>query len=111
MAIHKSAIKRDRQSKVQRLRNAAYKTRAKNAVKELRLAIANKKIEDAKLSLNKAISTLQKVQSKGAIHKSTASRKISRLTLQVNKLATLITEGNKEEKSGSPKQDPPSNQS
>ena len=111
MANHKSAIKRDRQSKVQRLRNAGYKTMAKNAVKELRLAIANKKIEDANLSLNKAVSTLQKVQSKGVLHKNTASRKISRLTLQINKLATMSVEGNKEEKSDSPKQDPPSNQS
>ncbi len=103
VAIHKSAIKRDRQSKVQRLRNAGYKTMAKNAVKELRLAIANKKIEDANLSLNKAVSTLQKVQSKGVLHKNTASRKISRLTRQINKLATMSAEGNKEEKSDSPK--------
>ena len=111
MANHKSAIKRDRQSKVQRLRNAGYKTMAKNAVKEVRLAIANKKIEDVNLSLNKAISTLQKVQSKGVLHKNTASRKISRLAHQVNKLATISAEENKEEKSGSPKQGPPSNQS
>jgi len=111
VANHKSAIKRDRQSKVQRLRNAGYKTMAKNAVKELRLAIANKKIEDASLSLNKAISTLQKVQSKGALHKNTASRKISRLTRQVNKLVIVSAEENIEEKLGSPKQDPPSSQS
>ena len=95
MANHKSAIKRDRQSKVQRLRNAGYKTMAKNAVKELRLAIANKKIEDANLSLTKAISTLQKVQSKGALHKNTASRKISRLTRQVNKLSIVSAEETK----------------
>ena len=111
MANHKSAIKRDRQSKVQRLRNAGYKTRAKNVVKELKLAIANKNIEEASISLNKAISTLQKVQSKGAIHSNTASRKISRLTRQVNKLVTVSTQENKEEKSDSPKQDLPSNQS
>jgi len=111
VANHKSAIKRDRQSKVQRLRNASYKTMAKNAVKELRLSITNKKIEDANLSLNKAISTLQKVQSKGALHKNTASRKISRLTRQVNKLAIVSAEESKGEKLGSPKQDPPSSQS
>ena len=103
MAIHKSAIKRDRQSKVRRLRNMAYKTMAKKAIKDVRLAIANKKIEDAKLSLNKATSILQKVQSKGTIHKNTASRKISRLTLQVNNLAAISSEGNKDEKSVPPK--------
>ena len=111
MANHKSAIKRDRQSKAQRLRNTRSKTMAKNAVKELRLTIANKKIEGANLSLNKVISTLQKVQSKGAIHKNTASRKISRLTRQVNKFATANAEGNKEEKPSSLKQDLPLNQS
>ena len=111
MANHKSAIKRDRQSKVQRLRNAGYKTMAKNAVKDLRLAIDNKKIEDANLSLNKVISTLQKVQSKGALHKNTVSRKISRLTRQVNKLANVSAEESKEEKLGSPKPDLPSSQS
>jgi small subunit ribosomal protein S20 len=110
VATHKSAIKRDRQSKVRRLRNMAYKTKAKNAIKEVRLAIANKRIEDAKLSLNKTISILQKVQSKGVIHKNTASRKISRLTIQVNKLAAMSSGGNIVEKPDSPKQDHPSNQ-
>ena len=110
MATHKSAVNRDRQSKAQRLRNMAYKTRAKNTIKEVRLAIANKKIEDARLSLNKAISILEKIQSKGVIHKNTAGRKISRLTLQVNKLANMSSQGNKDEKSGPPKQDRPSHQ-
>lgn len=110
MATHKSAIKRDRQSKAQRLRNIAYKTKARTAIKEVRLAIGDKKIEDARLSLIKATSVLQKIQSKGVIHKNTASRKISRLALQVNKLPTVSSQGNKDEKSAPPKQDRPSNQ-
>lgn len=110
MATHKSAIKRHRQDNAKRLRNMAYKTRAKHAIKEVRLAIANNKIEDAKLSLHKAISVLQTIQSKGTIHKNTASRKISRLARQVNKLANIDSEGNKAEKQGPPKQDRPSSQ-
>lgn len=110
MAIHKSAIKRDRQSKGRRLRNIAYKTKAKTAIKEVRLAIGDKKIEDARLSLIKATSALQRIQSKGVIHKNTASRKISRLTLQVNKLGAMSSPENKGEKSGPPKQDRPSHQ-
>jgi len=110
VATHKSAIKRDRQSKGRRLRNMAYKTKAKTAIKEVRLAIADKKIEDASLFLRKATSALQRIQSKGVIHKNTASRKISRLTLQVNKLAAMSSPGNKGEKSGPPKQDRPSHQ-
>jgi len=112
VAIHKSAIKRDRQNKAQRLRNLAYRTRAKKAIKGVRLTITNKKVEDAKLSLNNAISVLQKGQSKGAIHQNTASRKISRLARQVNKMGALASsEENKDGKPDPPKQDRPSSQS
>ena len=112
MATHKSALKRDRQNKTRRLRNLAYKTQAKTAIKEVRLAIANKDIEAAKKSLTKTVSILQKVQSKGVLHRNSASRKISRLTRQVNKLADLSSaEGDKVEQPVSPEQDPPLSQS
>jgi small subunit ribosomal protein S20 len=110
VATHKSAIKRGRQSKARRLRNMAYKTSAKTAIKEVGLAIANNDIERAKASLNKAVSILQKIQSKGVMHKNTASRKISGLARQVNRLATMSSEGNKDERPGPPEQDPPSTQ-
>ncbi|MBW1714952.1 MAG: 30S ribosomal protein S20 [Deltaproteobacteria bacterium] len=110
MATHKSAIKRARQNRAQRTRNMGYKTRAKNAINEVRLAIENKGIEDARLSLSKAISILQKVQTKGIMHKNTASRKISRLALQVNKLAVTDSEEGKGEKLDPPAQDPPLSQ-
>ena len=105
MANHKSAIKRDRQSKARRLRNSAYKTRAKNTIKELRLAIENKQTDEAGLSLKKTVSILQKVQSKGVIHKNTASRKISRLARKVNQLAAISSVESTKEKSDSQAQD------
>jgi small subunit ribosomal protein S20 len=111
LATHKSAIKRARQNEARRVRNQAYKTQAKTAVKEIRLAIENNALEDARVSLSRAVSILQKVQSKGVIHKNTTSRKISRLTQQVNELAARPSEESKGEESGSPPQDPPSNQS
>ncbi len=110
MATHKSAIKRARQNRVRRTRNMGYKTRAKNAINEVRLAIENKGIEDAHSSLANAISILQKVQTKGIMHKNTASRKISRLALQVNKLAVTDSEEDKGEKLDSLPQDPPLSQ-
>lgn len=110
MATHKSAIKRARQNRVRRTRNMGYKTRAKNAITEVRLAIENKGIEDAHSSLANAISILQKVQAKGIMHKNTASRKISRLALQVNKLAVTDSEKDKGEKLDSLPQDPPLSQ-
>ncbi len=94
MATHKSAIKRDKQNEARRLRNKAYKTKAKNLIKEVRLAIADKKTEDARKALNKATSILQKIQSKGVMHKNTAARNVSRLSVQINRLsATASGEG------------------
>jgi len=103
LANHKSAIKRDKQNKVRRSINMAYKTRAKSAVKKVRLAIAGNKVEDARLSLNEATSILHKIKSKGIIHRNTANRKISRLTLQVNKIAAISSQENKDEILSSPK--------
>lgn len=86
MANHKSAIKRARQSEDQRQRNRAQKTRMKNVVRALETAINGKSHEDAATELKQAVSVIEKTASKGVIHKNTASRKISRLTLRVNAL-------------------------
>ncbi len=86
MATHKSALKRARQSKIRRLRNMAYKTQAKRAVKEVRTAVSNNSADEARESLIRAVSIIQETASKGIIHKNTASRRISRLARQVNKL-------------------------
>jgi small subunit ribosomal protein S20 len=111
LATHKSAIKRDGQSKIRRARNVAYKSRAKTAIKEVRLAIADNNSDRAMASLNNAISILHKIQSKGVIHKNNAGRKISRLAREVNKLAMLRDEEHKAIQPDSQGQDPPSNQS
>jgi small subunit ribosomal protein S20 len=87
LANHDSALKRARQSEMKRLRNIGYKTRVKHAVKEVRAAITNNSTEQAKENLIKAVSIIQKTSSKGIIHKKKASRKISRLTQQVNRLS------------------------
>jgi len=88
LANHKSALKRVRQSEIIRVRNMGYKTRVKNAVKEVRTAVAENSTEQAKENLIKAVSIIQKTSSKGVIHKRKASRKISRLTRQVNQLSS-----------------------
>ena len=88
MANHKSALKRAKQSQVRRVRNQSYRTKAKNAVKEVRVAVASKSEDQASKNLVKAVSVLQKTASKGVIHKKEASRKISRLTRQVNHIAS-----------------------
>jgi small subunit ribosomal protein S20 len=87
LANHESALKRARQSETRRLKNIGYKTRVKHAVKEVRTAIVNNSTDQAKENLTKAVSIIQKTSSKGIIHKRKASRKISRLTRQVNRLS------------------------
>ncbi len=88
MANHKSALKRARQSEIRRVRNSGYKSNAKKAVKALRATVANESADEAKESLVRTTSLMQKAASKGVIHKNTASRKISRLARQVNRLTT-----------------------
>ena len=88
MATHKSTLKRARQNKIRRLRNMNHKTRARNVVKDIRAALAENKDDQALEKLNTAVSLLQKTASKGVIHKRKASRTISRLTRQVNRLTS-----------------------
>ncbi len=88
MATHKSALKRAKQNEVKRLRNMSYKTRVKKAVKEVRDAVASNSEDQARESLQKAVSTIQKTASKGVIHRKKASRKISRIARQVNQITS-----------------------
>lgn len=86
MATHKSAEKRDRQSKVRRERNVAAKSAIKTKVKSVLAAVESKNKEQSVNALKEAAPSLAKAASKGLIHKKNASRKISRLTRKVNSL-------------------------
>ncbi len=83
MANHKSALKRARQNVVRRTRNRSNRTRVKNVVKDVRLA-AKDSAENIQERLDVAQSVIDKAAKKGAIHKRTAARKVSRLTRLVN---------------------------
>lgn len=86
MANHKSAIKRIRQNAVRNLRNRYWRSTLRTAVKKVRVAITNGDVDTAQVQLHSAIRVISRVASKGVIHKNNASRRISRLTLSVNKL-------------------------
>jgi small subunit ribosomal protein S20 len=86
LANHKSALKRARQNEVKRIQNKGYKTRVKKAVKEVRTALSDNSVDQAKKSFVKTVSIVQKAASKGVIHRNQASRKISRLATQINQL-------------------------
>ncbi len=88
MANHKSALKRNRQSLVRRDRNRANRTKVKTAVKKIDTAIeVEASVEKAQEALLAAIPIIERAAVKGAFHKKTASRKVSRLTKRVNNFA------------------------
>ncbi|MHB9097546.1 MAG: 30S ribosomal protein S20 [Syntrophales bacterium] len=86
MIVHKSAIKRSRQALKHRERNISVKSSIRTGVKTVLGAVEGKDPEAAKAALAKAVPAIAKAAAKGAFHKKTASRKISRLTKQVNTL-------------------------
>ena len=85
MADHASALKRARQNELRRLRNRMNKTRLKHVVKTVREEAAASDTPTMHARLNEAKSVIDKAAKKGAIHKKTAARKISRLSKLVNK--------------------------
>ncbi len=81
---HKSAQKRARQSVGRTERNKFYKSTLKSAVK--RVLSAKDKATGEK-ELKTAVSMLDRVATKGIIHKNNAANKKSSLVRYVNKLA------------------------
>ena len=87
MANIKSAKKIILVNQTKALRNKMTKSAVKTAIKKVDAAIAANDKELAKAELLKATSAIDKAASKGIYHKNTASRKISRMNLAVNKMA------------------------
>jgi len=87
VANHKSAAKRNRQNAVRSARNTHVRSTMRGLVKQVREAVTAGDKDAAQAALAKAIPYIDKTSTKGVIHKSTASRKISRLTKLVNTLA------------------------
>ena len=87
MANIKSAKKRVLVSRRNAERNKAIRSGVKTAIKKVDAAITAKDSEAAAVALKNAISEIDKAERKGIYHKNTAARKISRLTIAVNKLA------------------------
>ena len=87
MANIKSAKKRIKVIETKTMRNKAIRSKVKTMIKKVDAAIAEGNKAEAEAALLVATSEISKAASKGIYHKNTASRKISRLTLAVNKLA------------------------
>jgi small subunit ribosomal protein S20 len=88
LANHKSALKRNRQSLIRRERNKMNRSRVKTAIKKVDAAMeVEGSAEKAQEALIAAVPVIERAAVKGAFHKKTASRKISRLTRKVNNFA------------------------
>jgi small subunit ribosomal protein S20 len=81
-----SAKKRIRQSIKRRARNRARKETLKEQTRAYLTALAGNDVAKAEEELRKTVVRLDKVAAKHTIHKNTASRRRSRLTLRLNAL-------------------------
>jgi small subunit ribosomal protein S20 len=79
-----SAKKRIRQSIKRRARNRARKELIKDQTKVYMTALAGNDLAKAETELRKTVARLDKVAAKHTIHKNTAARRRSRLTLRLN---------------------------
>lgn len=87
MANIKSAKKRILVTETKTARNKAIKSKVKTSIKKVDAAIAANDKTAALAALNAATVEIDKACTKGVFHKNTASRKVSRLSKAVNKLA------------------------
>jgi small subunit ribosomal protein S20 len=83
MPILHASYKDIKQSAKRGLRNQSVKSELKTETKKFLDLISSNKMEEAKKQLAYLISQLDKAQSKGIVHKNTASRKISRLMKKI----------------------------
>lgn len=88
MATHKSAIKRQKQAEKKHLINKSVKSELKTLAKKVEQAVEAKNMDAAKTAMVKAMKAYDKAASRGILHKSTSSRKISRLSTKVAKIPT-----------------------
>ena len=87
MANIKSAKKRVLIAEANRQRNVAWKSSIKTATKKVLELAAGKDNEALNAALSKVYQLCDKAVVKGILHKNTAARKKSRLTLAVKKLS------------------------
>ena len=87
MATHPSALKRDRQRQKREKRNRSRRTEARTKVREVLAAVTAGDKTAAKAALAQAAKLLDRAGGKGAVPRKRVARKISRLTLAVQKLS------------------------
>ena len=84
---HASAVKAHRQSVKHREHNRQLRSRLRSALRSIRAAVDSKDLNGAKSALRETISLIDKMASKGIIHRNAAGRYKSRLHARVTRAA------------------------
>jgi small subunit ribosomal protein S20 len=84
----KSALKANRQNITRREHNRNLRSRLRTALKAIRASLDAADFDGAKSALSATVSIVDKMATKGIIHRNTAGRYKSRLTTRLAKAAT-----------------------
>ena len=83
MATHASALKAHKQSLKNREHNRQFRSRLRSALKSIRTAVDGNDLPAAKNALKETISLIDRMASKGIIHRNAAGRYKSRLATRI----------------------------
>jgi small subunit ribosomal protein S20 len=81
----KSALKANRQNVKRREHNRQMRSKLRSALKAIRASLDAKDLKAAKAALNQTVSIVDKMATKGIIHRNTAGRYKSRLASRMTK--------------------------
>jgi small subunit ribosomal protein S20 len=81
----KSALKANRQNITRREHNRHMRSKLRTALKAIRASLDAKDLSGAKSALSKTVSIVDKMATKGIIHRNTAGRYKSRLASRLSK--------------------------
>ena len=83
----KSALKANRQNIRRREHNRTLRSKLRSALKSIRASLDAKDVTAAKAALGQTVSLVDKMATKGIIHRNTAGRYKSRLSARVQKVS------------------------
>ena len=81
----KSALKANRQNIKRREHNRQMRSKLRTSLKAIRASLDAKDVDGAKAALNQTVSLVDKMATKGIIHRNTAGRYKSRLSARLTK--------------------------
>jgi small subunit ribosomal protein S20 len=83
VATHASALKAHKQSLKNREHNRQFRSRLRSALKSIRTAVDGNDLTAAKNALRQTVSLIDRMASKGIIHRNAAGRYKSRLATRI----------------------------